>query len=65
MYAKFGGSHKVISDNGKEYKNTIFEEVASKLGEEHKLYTTPYRLQSNGCIEGFHHFLKMCIGKEL
>ena len=65
VWAKFGGSAKIISDNGTEFKNKTFEEVCRKLGVEAKLYTTPYRPQSNGRIEGFHRFLKACIGKHI
>ena len=31
----------------------------------HKIYTAPYRLSSNGHIEGFHNFLKACIAKHV
>ena len=31
----------------------------------HKIYTAPYRPSSNGCIEGFHNFLKACIAKHI
>ena len=31
----------------------------------HKLYTAPYCPSSNGCIEGFHNFLKACIAKHV
>ena len=41
VYSKFGGSMKILSDNGTEFKNEIFEQVAKELGVEHKLYTPP------------------------
>ena len=63
VYSKFGGSIKVLSDNGTEFKNKIFEHVAKELGVVHKLYTPPYHPTSNGRIEGFHAFLKACIAK--
>ena len=56
VYAKFGGSLKILSDNGTEFKNQLFTDVATKLGVEYKIYTPPYHPQSNGRIEGFHHF---------
>ena len=58
VYSKFGGSMKILSDNGPEFKNKIIEQVAKELGVEHKLYTPPYHPASNGRIEGFHAFLK-------
>ena len=65
VYAKFGGSLKILSDNGTEFKNKLFEQIAKELGVEHKLYTPPYHPASNGCIEGFHAFLKACIAKHV
>ena len=65
VYAKFGGSLKILSDNGTEFKNQLFEKIAKELGMKHKIYTAPYRPSSNGCIEGFHNFLKACIAKHV
>ena len=38
---------------------------AKELGIEHKIYSPPYRPQSNGRIEGFHAFLKTCLAKHV
>ena len=65
VYVKFGGSLKILSDNGTEFKNQLFEKITKELGVKHKIYTAPYRPSSNGCIEGFHHFLKACIAKHV
>ena len=65
MYSKFGGSLKILSDNGTEFKNKIFEQIAKELGVVYKLYTPPYHPASNGRIEGFHAFLKACISKHI
>ena len=65
VYLKFGGSMKILSDNGTEFKNKIFEQVAKELGVVYKLYTPPYNPASNGRIEGFHAFLKACISKHI
>ena len=65
VYAKFSGSLKILSDNGTEFKNQLFEKIAKELGVKHKIYTAPYRPSSNGCIEGFHSFLKACIAKHV
>ena len=65
VYSKFGGSMKILSDNGTEFKNKIFEQVAKELGVVYKLYTPPYHPASNGRIEGFHAFLKACILKHI
>ena len=61
----FGPSKKVLSDNGTEFKNDLFDRVAKELGVEHKVYSPPYHPQSNGRIEGFHLFLKACMAKHI
>ena len=53
VYSKFGGSEKILSDNGTDFKNKLIEEVADQLGVEYKVYTPPYRPQCNSKIEGF------------
>ena len=65
VYAKFGGLLKILSDNGTEFKNKLFEQIAKELSIKHKIYTAPYRPSSNGRIEGFHNFLKSCIAKHI
>ena len=55
----------MLSDNGTEFKNKVFEQVAKELGLEHKHYTPPYHPASNGRTEGFHAFLKACIAKHV
>ena len=59
VYSKFGGSEKILSDNGTEFKNKLFEEVAKQLGVEYKAYTPPYRPQCNSKIEGFTNISKV------
>ena len=61
----FGGSLKILSNNGTEFKNQLFEKIAKELGVKYKIYTAPYRPSSNGHIEGFHNFLKACICKHV
>ena len=61
----FGASRKILSDNDTEFKNKLFDEVADKLGIKRKIYSPSYRPQANGRIEGFHKYLKGCIGKHI
>ena len=65
VYAKFGGSLKILSDNGTKFKKQLFKWVANELDVKYKNYTAPYRPSSNGRIEGFHNFLKACISKHI
>ena len=60
IYSNFGGSVKILMDNGTEFNNKLFKEVVEKLGTEFSIHSPPYRPQSNGKIEGFHRFLKTC-----
>ena len=52
-------------DNGTEFENDLFSRVAEQLGVERKIYSPPYRQQSNGRIDGFHKFLKSCLAKHI
>ena len=65
VYAKFSGLLKILSDNGTEFKNRLFEQIAKELGVKHKIYTAPYYPSSNGRIKGFYNFLKACIAKHI
>ena len=46
-------------------KINFLKNLAKELGVEFKCYTAPYHPQSNGRIEGFHHFLKACMSKHI
>jgi hypothetical protein len=59
----FGGATKILTDNGTEFKNELFCQVAKDLGVKYKKYTAPYHPSSNGRIEGFHNFLKAATTK--
>ena len=61
----FSVCRKLLTNNGTEFKNELFNTVAEQLGVERKIYTPPYRPQSNGCIKGFHNFLKTCLSKHI
>ena len=61
----FGVCRKLLMHNGTEFKNDLFSRVAEQLGFERKIYSPPYRLQSNGRIGGFHKFLKSCLAKHI
>ena len=63
VYLVLGGSMKILTDNGTEFKNEVFKEMLQKLGTEKLIHSPPYRPQSNGRIEGFHRYLKACMAK--
>ena len=60
----FGPSKKILTDNGSEFKNKMWDEVFKRLKMKHRV-TPIYSPQCNGRIKGFHRFLKACIGKQL
>ena len=65
VYSVLGGSTKILTDNGTEFKNEVFKEMLQKLGTEKLIHSPPYRPQSNGRIERFHRYLKACIAKHM
>ena len=64
VYSIFGGSSRMLTDNGSEFKNDVFDEVCDKLGIK-RVYSPVYTPQSNGKLEGFHRFFKACISKHI
>ena len=56
VYSQFGGSVKVQTDNGTEFKNKLINEVCEQLSMKHKIYSPPYRPHSNGRIESCMYF---------
>ena len=65
VYSILGGSTKILTNNGTEFKNEVFKEMLQTLGKEKLIHSPPYRPQSNGRIEGFHRYLKACIAKHM
>ena len=64
IYCVFGPSKKILTDNGKEFKNKLWDQVFKDTRMHHM--TSPiYSPQCNGRIEGFHKFLKATISKQL
>ena len=39
IYSNFGGSIKILMDNGTEFKNKLFKEVVKKLGMEFSIHS--------------------------
>ena len=64
IYCVCGPSKTILSDNGSEFKNNMWKEVFQRFKTEHR-YTPIYSPQCNGRIEGFHRFLKACVGKQI
>ena len=52
----------ILSDNGTEFKNQIFDKVTKDLGIK-RIFSALYHPQSNGKLETFHKFLKPTLKK--
>ena len=64
IYCLFGGSSRMLTDNGSEFKNKEMQEVCDTLGLKH-IFSPVYTPQSNGRLEGWHRFFKACIAKHI
>ena len=64
VYCVFGGSSRMLMDNGSEFKNKEMQEVCDTLGLKH-IFSLVYTPQSNGRLEGWHRFFKACIAKHI
>ena len=64
IYCVFGGSSRILMDNGSEFKNKEMQEVCETLGLKH-IFSPVYTPQSYGRLEGWHRFFKACIVKHI
>ena len=64
VYCVFGGSSRMLTDNGSEFKNKEMQEVCNTLGLKH-IFSPVNTPQSNGRLEGWHRFFKACIAKHI
>ncbi|CAK1595676.1 unnamed protein product [Parnassius mnemosyne] len=58
--ARFGCPTDIITDRGKQFESTLFQQLAKITGFQHKR-TTAYHPASNGLVERFHRQLKSSI----
>ena len=64
VYCTFGGSSRILTDNGSEFKNQDMKQVCEKLGIK-QIFSPVYTLEANGRLEGWHRFFKACIAKHI
>ena len=64
IYCTFGGSSRILTDNGSEFKNQEMRQVCETLGVKH-IFSPVYTPESNGRLEGWHRFFKACIAKHI
>ena len=64
VYCVFGGSSRILTDNGTEFKNKEMKVICDELGVK-QVFSPVYTPQSNGRLEGWHRFFKACIAKHI
>ena len=64
VFCVFGGSSRILTDNGSEFKNKEMKEICDTLGIK-QIFSPVYTPQSNGRLEGWHRFFKACIAKHV
>ena len=64
VYCIFGGSSRILTDNGTEFKSKEMRQICDEL-EIKQVFSPVYTPQSNGRLEGWHQFLKACIAKHI
>ena len=64
VYCIFGGSARILTDNGTEFKNEQMDELCKQLNIK-RLYSPVYTPEANGRLEAWHHFFKVCVAKRI
>ena len=64
IYCTFGGSSRILTDNGTEFKSQEMKAICEELNIKH-VFSPVYTPQANDRLEGWHRFLKACITKHI
>ena len=64
VYCIFGGSARILTDNGMEFKNEQMDELCKQLNVK-RVYSPVYTPEANGRLEAWHHFFKACVSKHI
>ena len=64
VYCIFGGSSRILTDNGTEFKSKEMKQICEDLNIK-QVFSPVYTPQANGRLEGWHRFLKACITKHI
>ena len=57
VYCIFGGSSRILTDNGTEFKSKEMKQICEDLDIK-QVFSPVYTPQANGRLEGWHRFLK-------
>ena len=64
IYCTFGGSARILTDNGTELKNEQMDELCKQLNIK-RVYSLVYTPETNGRLEAWHRFFKACVAKHI
>ena len=64
IYCTFGGSARILTDNGTEFKNEQMDELWKQLDIK-RVYSPVYTPEANGRLEVWHRFFKACVAKHI
>ena len=64
IYCIFGGSARILTDNGTEFKNKQMDELCKQLNTK-RVYSPVYMPEANGRLEAWHRFFKACVAKHI
>ena len=64
IYCTFGGSTRMLIDNGTEFKNEQMDKLCAQLNIK-RIYSPVYTPKANGRLEAWHHFFKGCVAKHI
>ena len=64
IYCIFGGSARILTDNGTECKNEQIDELCKQLNIK-RVYSPVYTPEANGRLEAWHRFFKACVAKHI
>ena len=64
VYCIFGGSARILTDNGTEFRNEQMDELCRQLNVK-RVYSPVYTPEANGRLEAWHRFFKACVAKHI
>ena len=64
IYCTFGGSTRILMDNGTKFKNEQMDELCRQLDIK-RVYSPVYTPEANGRLEAWHRFFKACVAKHI
>ena len=64
IYCIFGGSARILTDNGTEFRNEQMDELCKQLNVK-RVYSPVYTPEANGRLEAWHCFFKACVAKHI